>query len=165
LAYRFRVLGRQLAVLTVLAVVLAVALVWSAAAGVASPAGPTATTKLVLDRVAFRPELALTSEQRSRGLMNRPQAPRDGMLFVFPGPTTSGFWMKNTLVPLTIVFFDRGGQQVRKLSMKPCRRDPCPIYSPGHSYRFALELSATDRRPARQLGPTAKLERLSDAAS
>jgi uncharacterized protein len=161
LAYRFRVLGRQLAVLTVLAVVLAS----SVAAGVTSPAGPTATTKLVLDRAAFRPELALTSEQRSRGLMNRTQAPRDGMLFVFPGPTTSGFWMKDTLVSLTIVFFDRGGQQVRKLSMKPCRRDPCPIYSPGRSYRFALELPATDRRPAKQLGPTAKLERLSDAAS
>lgn len=161
MAYRFGVLGRPLAVLTALAV----ALVSSVSAGVAAPARPAATAKLVLDGFPFRPELALTSAQRSRGLMHRRQVPRDGMLFVFPGSTTGGFWMQDTLVPLTIVFFDQGGQQVRRLSMKPCRRDPCPIYSPGRSYRFALELPATDRRPAKQLGPSAKLARLSDAAS
>ena len=127
-------------------------------------ASPTATA-LRLDGVAFRPELALTSAQRSLGLMNRRRAPADGMLFVFPEETNGGFWMKNTLVPLTIAFFDADGTRVRKLSMKPCLRDPCPIYSPRRSYRFALELRASDTRRAARLGPVAELRRLSRRAS
>jgi uncharacterized membrane protein (UPF0127 family) len=128
-------------------------------------ASPEATAKLRLDGALLRPELARTSEQRSRGLMNRTKAPSDGMLFVFPYDTTSGFWMKNTLVPLAIVFFDREGKQVKRLAMTPCRRDPCPIYEPGRRYRFALELRAGDRRAARRLGPLEALRRLSRSAT
>ena len=120
---------------------------------------------LRLDGALFRPEVAKTSAQRSLGLMNRRQAPKDGMLFVFPEPTRGGFWMKNTLVPLTIVFFDSAGKRVRKLSMTPCREDPCRIYDPGRTYRFALELRATDTRPALRLGPSAALGRLARSAS
>ena len=68
--------------------------------------------------------------------------------------------MKNTLVPLTIVFFDRTGKRVRKLSMTPCRKDPCAIYDPGRRYRFALELRASDTRRAARLGPRSELDRL-----
>jgi uncharacterized membrane protein (UPF0127 family) len=92
--------------------------------------------------------------------MNRMQAPKDGMLFVFKYPTSGGFWMKNTLVPLTIVFFDVHGKRVRRLSMVPCKQDPCAIYYPGRTYRFALELPAGDKRPALRLGPRAALARL-----
>ncbi|MGH3137112.1 MAG: DUF192 domain-containing protein [Gaiellaceae bacterium] len=127
-------------------------------------ASPTATP-LRLDGVPFRPELALTSASRSLGLMNRRRAPADGMLFVFPEETTGGFWMKNTLVPLTIAFFDAQGKRVRKLSMTPCRQESCPIYSPGRRYRFALELRASDTRHAAKLGPLAELRRLGRIAS
>jgi uncharacterized membrane protein (UPF0127 family) len=92
--------------------------------------------------------------------MHRRRAPKDGMLFVFPTRTTGGFWMKNTLVPLTIVFFDSAGKRVRKLSMTPCREDPCPIYDPGRPYRFALELAASDGRRGLTIGPRAALARL-----
>ena len=112
----------------------------------------------------FRPETALTGSQRGVGLMNRDPAPRDGMLFVFPEDTTGGFWMKNTLVPLTIAFFDAQGRRVRKLRMTPCREDPCRTYEPGRTYRFALELPASDKRPAATLGPLASLRRLAAAA-
>jgi uncharacterized membrane protein (UPF0127 family) len=115
---------------------------------------------LRLDGKPLRPELALTPTARSRGLMFRRKAPADGMLFVFPSGTNGGFWMKNTLVPLTIVFFDSTGRRVRKLSMKPCRTDSCPIYVPGKRYRFALELPGGDKRPALKLGPRAELRRL-----
>ena len=120
---------------------------------------------LRLDGVVFRPELALDDETRSVGLMRRQRAPKDGMLFVFPEPSGGGFWMKNTLVPLRIVFFDRHGRRVRALRMQPCRDDPCPIYDPGRRYRFALELAASDRRPALRLGPPAQLYRLTRRAS
>jgi uncharacterized membrane protein (UPF0127 family) len=97
--------------------------------------------------------------------MNRRRAPADGMLFVFPEDTRGGFWMKNTLVPLTIVFFNADGKRVRKLSMTPCRQESCPIYSPGRGYRFALELRASDTRLAVKLGPLSELRRLSLVAS
>ncbi len=130
------------------------------ALAVASTAAPAPTTALHLDDVPFAPELALTPAQRQRGLMFRRKAPLDGMLFVFREDTSGGFWMKNTLVPLTIVFFDRTGKRVRKLSMTPCRKDPCAIYDPGRRYRFALELRASDTRRAARLGPRPELDRL-----
>jgi uncharacterized membrane protein (UPF0127 family) len=152
--YRVAVRARLVA-----GVVIAVAL-----ASIAARSG-AATAQLKLDGVPFRPELALTSSQQQRGLMFRKKAPVDGMLFVFRRATSGGFWMKNTLVPLTIVYFDTAGRRVRRMSMTPCRKDPCRIYDPGRQYRYALELRATDQRPARRLGPAAELQRLVRAAS
>jgi uncharacterized protein len=137
-----------------------VAAVLGAVAAATSGASNSAAT-LRLDGVPFRPELAITSASRSLGLMNRRRAPADGMLFVFPEDTRGGFWMKNTLVPLTIAFFNADGKRVRKLSMTPCRQESCPIYNPGRRYRFALELRASDARPAAKLGPLSELRRLS----
>ena len=141
---------------------LAAAGVALAAVSLAATAGGAASApaSLRLDGDPFRPELALTSAQRQRGLMFRRKAPADGMLFVFPRATSGGFWMKNTLVPLTIVFFDTAGRSVRRLTMTPCRKDPCPIYDPGRQYRYALELRADDERPAKRLGPPDELRRL-----
>jgi uncharacterized membrane protein (UPF0127 family) len=149
--------ARTLLVGAVLVVVLA--------SGAGTSDGTSATAVLRLDGEILRPEVAKTSAQRTRGLMNRTRAPEDGMLFVFPDPTTGGFWMKNTLVPLSIVFFDSAGKRVRKLSMAPCRDDPCRIYNPGRRYRFALELPASDTRRAATIGPRAALARLVRSAT
>jgi uncharacterized membrane protein (UPF0127 family) len=127
---------------------------------VATGGSQTTASALRLDGKTFRPELALTPDERGTGLMNRRRAPADGMLFVFPERTDGGFWMKNTLVPLTIVFFDADGDRARRMSMLPCREDPCRIYNPGRSYRFALELRASDTRKAAKLGPLSELRRL-----
>lgn len=97
--------------------------------------------------------------------MFRKRAPADGMLFVFRTADFGGFWMKNTLVPLKIVFFDSAGKQVRTLHMAPCKKDPCRIYDPGKQYRFALELPSSDRRQALRLGPPSELRRLVAASS
>lgn len=136
------------------AVLVAVSLTATAGGSASAPAS------LRLDGVPFRPELALTSAQQQRGLMLRRKAPADGMLFVFPRATSGGFWMKNTLVPLTIVFFDTAGRSVRRLTMTPCLNDPCRIYDPGRQYRYALELRENDQRPAKRLGPPDELRRL-----
>jgi uncharacterized membrane protein (UPF0127 family) len=124
-----------------------------------APSGDDAG-RLELDGKPFQPELALTGAARSRGLMFRKRAPRDGMLFVYSLPTTAGFWMRNTRVPLAIVFFDRRGGRVQRLAMQPCLRDPCRIYRARRSYSFALELPVDDARPARRLGPPKELARL-----
>jgi uncharacterized membrane protein (UPF0127 family) len=87
-------------------------------------------------------EVAQTDEQRARGLMGRRSLPDDaGMVFMFFERTSSGFWMKNTLIPLSIAFFDRDGEILRILDMDPCRRDPCKVYEPRVAYWGALEVN------------------------
>jgi uncharacterized membrane protein (UPF0127 family) len=74
--------------------------------------------------------------------MFRRSLPRNaGMIFAFPRDRRGGFWMKNTLIPLSIAFSDRRGRILRILDMTPCRSEPCRIYDPGVAYRSALEVN------------------------
>ncbi len=66
----------------------------------------------------------------------------EGMLFVFEAEREGAFWMKNTLIPLDIAFFDGSGELVGSLGMLPCEADPCPLYDIDEPYRFALEVPA-----------------------
>jgi uncharacterized membrane protein (UPF0127 family) len=92
--------------------------------------------------VVVHVEIADTAAERERGLMGRERLSADsGMVFVFPQETTSAFWMKDTLIPLSIAFYDEVGRIVRILDMQPCRHDPCPLYDPDASYRGALEVN------------------------
>jgi uncharacterized protein len=92
--------------------------------------------------VLLNVEVADEAEERRRGLMGRSSLEENsGMVFVFFEPTTAGFWMKNTNIPLSIAFFDRKGEIVRILDMDPCTQDPCPVYEPGVTYRGALEVN------------------------
>ena len=61
------------------------------------------------------------------------------MVFLFDGPVNGTFWMKNTLIPLSIAFWDRSGRILKILDMTPCRADPCRLYSPGVTYVGAVE--------------------------
>ena len=67
-----------------------------------------------------------------------------GMLFVFPDDTTSGFWMKDTLIVLDIAFFAADGSLVGgPISMFPCGTAPtCLTHRPDGPYRYALEVPA-----------------------
>jgi uncharacterized protein len=87
-------------------------------------------------------EIADSPAERERGLMGRANlGDDDGMVFVYDADQRGGFWMKNTLIPLSIAFYDASGRIVRILDMEPCRRDPCPVYEPGVAYRGALEVN------------------------
>jgi uncharacterized protein len=87
-------------------------------------------------------EVADSPEERAVGLMNRESLPADaGMIFLFDEDTASAFWMKNTLIPLSIAFADEEGTIVSILDMEPCEADPCELYDPGVSYRSALEVN------------------------
>jgi uncharacterized protein len=87
-------------------------------------------------------EVADTDATRQRGLMGRRTLAADaGMVFVFPQTTGGAFWMKDTLFPLSIAFYDEDGTILRILDMEPCRRDPCRLYDPGVAYRGALEVN------------------------
>lgn len=94
-------------------------------------------------KVVLQVEIARTRPERQRGLMSRRSLPaKAGMVFLYRQSTNGGFWMRNTLIPLDIAFYDYQGRILRILTMTPCSRDPCRIYSPGVSYRGALEVNA-----------------------
>jgi len=68
----------------------------------------------------IRAQLALTPEQRQIGLMFRQTMPtHEGMLFVFEQATTQCFWMRNTLIPLSVAFLADDGTVVNIADMKP----------------------------------------------
>lgn len=91
----------------------------------------------------FDAELAVTAEERSRGLMFRDRlAPHEAMLFVFPREDVHRFWMKNTRIELDIIFI---GADRRVISIArratPCRVEPCEQYAPAGNAAFALEVA------------------------
>ena len=89
-------------------------------------------------------ELALTDEERARGMMFRPSLPSDrGMLFVFPDTRRRSFWMKDTLIPLDIVYLDPAGHVVSvSADAAPCYEEPCPNYLSSGPAAAVLELNA-----------------------
>jgi uncharacterized membrane protein (UPF0127 family) len=86
--------------------------------------------------------LAETTAQQELGLMNRvDMGGYDGMLFKFASDTTVSFYMKDTPLPLSIAFFDSGGQFVSTADMPPCiDQASCPLYNATRPYRYALEV-------------------------
>jgi uncharacterized membrane protein (UPF0127 family) len=110
--------------------------------------GPARTVRL---------EVAADPAARARGLMGRRQVPEGtGMVFLYPADVRGAFWMKNTLVPLSIAFVAADGRVVSVAEMRPCQADPCPTYPPAGPYRYAVELAAGAFGAAR-VGPGAKV--------
>lgn len=98
----------------------------------------------------FTVELARTQEEHSLGLMFRESLEQDrGMLFVFEENGNYSFWMKNTLIPLDIIWIDENNKVVFVYKKaQPCREDPCPSISPGSEARYVLEINAGAARGA-----------------
>ena len=93
---------------------------------------------------SFSVEIAATSAEQAHGLMDRTSMPADhGMLFVFPIAEPQTFWMKDTLIPLDMLFFDASHRLVTiRADVLPCKADPCPTYASTAPARYVLELKA-----------------------
>lgn len=84
---------------------------------------------------------------RAQGLMHITDlGSLDGMLFYWRHEASGGFWMKDTVIPLDIVWFDVDGRFVGRASMTPCEVEDCPSYEPegGGDYRYAIEANPGD---------------------
>lgn len=107
-----------------------------------APPGPRVLIDTDAGQVTVDVEVADTPAEREAGLMNRESlAQNAGMLFEFDDDYRGGFWMKDTLIPLSIAFAGSEGPILRILDMEPCTADPCRVYDPGVAYRRALEVN------------------------
>lgn len=88
----------------------------------------------------FNVEVADTAGERAKGLMLRPEMPTSaGMLFVYERPQHTAFWMKNTLIPLDMLFADVNGRVVR-LHANARVKDETPIDG-GDGIAYVLEIN------------------------
>lgn len=77
-------------------------------------------------------EVARTVEQQATGLMFRTELAEDrGMVFLFNPPNPISFWMKNTLIPLDMVFARSGRIVYLQRNAPPCKTLDCPTYGSG----------------------------------
>lgn len=110
--------------------------------------------------------LARSEAQRARGLMGVTDpglGGHAGMLFTFDEDSTGGFWMRNTLLPLSIAYLAADGTTVSTADMVPCPADQatCPTYAARGPYRYAVEvprgrlgdLGISDRSRLEVVGP------------
>ena len=115
--------------------------------GCAAPEGPWVELK----GKRFSVEIADDDAERARGLMFRDAMAREsGMLFLFERQEPQAFWMRNTRIPLDIIYFDSKRTLVSTAAgTPPCTTQRCPAYPSTGPAQFVLELNAG---MARELG-------------
>jgi uncharacterized membrane protein (UPF0127 family) len=87
----------------------------------------------------FSVEVVMTPEDRAQGLMHRVSlGENEGMLFIFPRPEPRNFWMKNTLIPLSIAYISENGRINEILDMEPLDESGVPGSFPS---MYALEVN------------------------
>lgn len=108
-----------------------------------SPAAVGGPRVVLPSGAIYRIELARTPEEQQRGLMFRESLPeRSGMLFLFDDDSPHRFWMKNTMIPLDMIWMDGTGKVVFvSANTPPCQADPCPSYGPDAPIASVLEIA------------------------
>ena len=107
-------------------------------------AGQLDTVQVRLAGQPFTLEIAADDESRARGLMFRTSMAADrGMLFVFEQAEPQSFWMRNTKIPLDIMYFGADGKLVStSANTPPCRTASCPSFPSEGPARYVVELNA-----------------------
>lgn len=102
---------------------------------------PGTVATIVVGDAPFSVEIAETDEERAKGLMNRESlAANSGMWFVFPQMGSEKFWMKDTLIPLDLIFVDNNMKVVHVIKNAPAMSTE--ILSSPASFQYVLEVNA-----------------------
>jgi uncharacterized membrane protein (UPF0127 family) len=114
----------------------------AAPADTQQPAAASGPRVIFPDGFVVSVEIAADNELRAQGLMYRDHLkPGTGMLFLFKEDGDNAFWMKNTLIPLDMIWLDASQRVVHvKYNVPPCKVANCPSYPPGVPSRYVLEV-------------------------
>ena len=101
---------------------------------------------VTFENKTFQVELAQTDEERQQWLMYRESLDEDKwMLFIFPNEWIYSFWMKNTLIPLDMIWINKVDWENRVVDIQtatPCITSECELYEPDWDSLFVLEINA-----------------------
>jgi uncharacterized membrane protein (UPF0127 family) len=109
-----------------------------------SPAAPTTIPLTLPSGHVFQTELMINDADRAKGLMFRDSLAADrALLFVFDQLDFHGIWMKNCRFPIDIVWLDEAKKVVHvETGVPPCKKDPCPSYSPMRRAAYVVEMNS-----------------------
>lgn len=93
----------------------------------------------------YQLEIADSVKRKKQGLMFRKNLSQNaGLLFIYSGPGNYRIWMKNTLIPLTVIWLDEQATIIDKKILQPCRSVNCPDYGVSTPSMFILELHPSE---------------------
>ncbi len=99
--------------------------------------------KITVGEQTFLCEVAKNQKERAQGLMFREDLEQNaGMLFDLGKEEQTGFWMKNTLIPLDIIWIGNEKTVLGIQTANPCATDPCEIFQIETPVRWVLEINA-----------------------
>lgn len=100
--------------------------------------------QVCFEKQCINVEVVQKEEDLRRGLQLREFLdPQSGMLFIFAQSRRHSFWMKDTWIPLDMIWMDYGRRIVHvEHDVPPCRKDPCPTYTPSQEALYVLEVNA-----------------------
>lgn len=100
--------------------------------------------QIIIGETELEVEIADNPTKRALGLMYRSELDKNkGMLFSYPNEGNYSMWMKNTLIPLDIIWINSKNQVVHVVeNVKPCEEDPCASYSSPYQAKYVLEVNS-----------------------
>lgn len=120
------------------------------------------SAQLIINGNSYTLEIAKTSKQRQQGLMFRQQLDRrKGMLFIYPQPGKHRIWMKDTHIPLSVIWIDENQIVIDVQILPPCESDPCQSYGVSKASKYIIELNSR----VRGIGPGDSIEGLKQFAN
>ncbi len=134
----------EILLLTIIIVILIYLSFYYAKILLAPNSGPSSSSLVCFGNNCFQAELAVTETQREKGLMNRDKLESDkGMLFIFEKEGIYSFWMKNTLIPLDMIWLNSNKEIVFiATDVQPCKTLICPSTVPQAKAKYVLEINA-----------------------
>lgn len=95
------------------------------------------------EKILIKVEIVDSPTERERGFMYRTSLEENyGMFFIFQEEAPRKFWMRNTKIPLDMIFVDKELNIIGIVEgAKPCKKDPCPTYGPDQPAQYVLEVN------------------------